>query len=119
MSLNLLVLVNDDLEKCHDVLEAWERAGVPGVTMIDTAGSQRLEGRDDLPLMVSLRALISGEEAQNRTLFSLIDDAAVLAKAIAAAQAIIGDFQKPHTGILFVVPVAQAWGVLKVKPHEH
>ncbi len=74
MSLNLLVLVNDDLEKCHDVLEAWERAGVPGVTMIDTAGSQRLEGRDDLPLMVSLRALISGEEAQNRTLFSLIDD---------------------------------------------
>ncbi len=117
MSLNLLVLVIDDFEHCASVLEAWERAGVPGVTVIDSAGSRRMHGRDDLPLMVSLRAMLSGEESPNRTLFSVIDDDAVLDKAVEAARRIIGDFQQRHTGILFVMPVARAWGVLKVRPH--
>ena len=75
MPVNLLVLVMDDLDKVHDVLEAWERAGVPGVTMLDSIGSKRLGdlGRDDLPLLVSLRAMLSGQEMPNRVLFSVID----------------------------------------------
>ena len=118
MSLNLLVLVTDNVDKCRAILEAWERAGVPGVTLIDTVGSQRILNRDDLPLMVSLRTMLAGNEAPNRTLFSLIEDEAVLELAIRAAQEIVGDFVAPHAGIMFVVPVSRAWGVLKVHPHE-
>ena len=29
---------------------------------------------------------------------------------------IVGDFMQPHTGILFVVPVARTFGVPKAKP---
>jgi nitrogen regulatory protein PII len=109
----------DDLEKEPDILAAWEQAGVPGVTVLDSQGSRREEGgRDDLPLIVSLRTVLSSEESHNRTLFSVIDDEAVLERAITAAQEIIGDFTHRHTGILFVVPVSRAWGILKVRPHR-
>ena len=116
-SILVLVLDNTDLEM--DILQAWEEAGVPGVTVLDSQGSKRSDdaGRDDLPLFVSLRSVLSGEESQNRTLFSVIDDDAVLEKAIQAAQSIVGDFQNPHTGILFAMPISRAWGIVKAKPH--
>jgi nitrogen regulatory protein P-II 1 len=115
---NLLVLILDDVEKFPAVLEAWENAGVPGVTVLDSAGSRKLKehaSRDDLPLVPSLRALVSGDEAHNRTLLTVIEDDAVLERAIAAAQKIVGDFMQPHTGIMFVVPVGRTWGVPKMK----
>ena len=118
MATNLLVLVIDDLEVEPDILQAWEEAGVPGVTVLDSQGSRREDegDRDDLPLIVSLRTVLSAEESNNRTLFSVIDDDAVLERAIQAAQRIIGDFRRRHTGIMFVVPVSRAWGILKVRP---
>jgi nitrogen regulatory protein P-II 1 len=111
---NLLVLVLDQLEKFPDVLKAWEEAGVPGVTILDSVGSRRLQGYsrlDDLPLMPSLRSLAVGEEIHNRTLLAVIEDDAVLERAIAAAEKVVGDFAQPDTGILFVMPVSRAWGV--------
>jgi nitrogen regulatory protein PII len=117
MATNLLVLVIDDPVKQSDILDAWEDIGVPGVTVVDSMGSRRESGvRDDLPLIVSLRTVLSSEETNNLTLFCVIDDEAVLAQAIDAARRIIGDFHARHTGIMFVVPVSQAWGILKVKP---
>ena len=118
MTTNLLVLVIDDPEKEPEILDAWEQAGVPGVTVLDTNGSRRISsGRDDLPLLVSLRTVLEGEESNNRTLFSVIDDDAVLERAIQSAQAIIGDFHARHSGVMFVMPISRAWGILKVRPH--
>jgi nitrogen regulatory protein P-II 1 len=71
-----------------------------------------------MPLFVSLRTVLSSEESSNRTLFTVIDDDAILEKAILAAQEIVGDFQNPHTGILFVMPVTRAWGIVKASPHK-
>lgn len=121
MSASLLVLVIDDLGKVHDVLEAWERVGVPGVTMLDSIGSKRLNDamRDDLPPLISLRAMLEGTEMPNRVLFSLVNDDAVLERATAAAEHIIGDFCNNHTGIMFVLPISRSWGVLKARPHTH
>jgi nitrogen regulatory protein PII len=115
---NLLVLILDNVEQFPEILQAWENAGVPGVTVLDSAGSRKIKehiNRDDLPLMPSLRALVSGEEAHNRTLLTVIEDDAVLERAVQAAQNIVGDFMQPHTGILFVVPVSRTWGVPKAK----
>jgi nitrogen regulatory protein PII len=118
---SMLVLVLDNPDQEMDILQAWERVGVPGVTVFDTQGSKRSDdvGRDDMPLFVSLRTVLTSEESNNRTLFSLIDDEEVLDRAVEAAIDIVGDFQKPHTGILFVVPVSRAWGIVKAKPHLH
>jgi nitrogen regulatory protein PII len=116
---NLLVLVLDQVEKFSEILQAWEQAGVPGVTVLDSVGSQHLREeyarRDDVPLLPSLRSLFSGEESHNRTLFTVIEDDQVLERAMDAAERVVGDFMQPHTGILFVVPVSRTFGVPKAK----
>jgi nitrogen regulatory protein P-II 1 len=118
MMANMLVLVLDQVEKFPEIVRAWEEVGVPGVTVLDSAGSRKLldrASRDDVPLIPSLRSLLEGEESHNRTMFTVLEDDVVLERAIEAARKIVGDFDVPHTGILFVVPVTRTFGVPKAK----
>lgn len=110
---HLLVLVLDNLEQCPDVMDAWEGAGVAGITFLESTGLNRVRQgmRDDFPLLPSLRSLLAGQETHHRTLFSVIEDEAVLEKAIAATQRIVGDLTQPYSGLLFVVPVSQVLGL--------
>ncbi|MGC8839119.1 MAG: hypothetical protein ACP5UM_11955, partial [Anaerolineae bacterium] len=68
---HVLVLVLENLRQCQDILRAWEEAGAPGVTVLESTGLARLRGvlRDDLPLMPSLRDVLSAREMHHRTLF--------------------------------------------------
>ena len=57
---SLLVLVLDNAELLRDVLQAWEGAGVPGATVLESTGLRRVTdmfGRDDMPRAPSLDVL--------------------------------------------------------------
>jgi nitrogen regulatory protein PII len=112
---HVLVLVLENLRLCQDVLRAWEEAGAPGVTVLESTGLARLRAalRDDLPLMPSLRDVLSAHEMHHRTLFTVIEDEAVLKRVVEATERVVGDFSEPHTGILFAVPVAFGLGLRK------
>ena len=111
----LLVLVLDNYLQCPRVLTAWEEAGAPGVTILESTGLKRVMGaiRDDLPLMPSLRDFLASSELDHRTLFTVIEDEETLEKVIEATESVVGDFSKPHSGLLFVVPVTRALGLRK------
>ncbi len=115
---HLVVFVLDNLEQCSQVLDAWERAGAPGVTILESTGLGHLRGamRDDLPLIPSLRDLLASQELHHRTLFSVIPDEETVERVIAATEQVIGDFTRHHTGLLFVVPVARVLGLEKRSP---
>lgn len=113
---NLVVVVMPSVEKCHAVLEAWERCGVSGVTILESIGLQKIRElrgqREDLPLFPSLRHLMEGEEYHHRTAFALVDDDFDLDRLIAETEmAVGGDFDAPNSGILFVIPVPRAYGL--------
>ncbi|MGD2207110.1 MAG: hypothetical protein PVH17_10050 [Anaerolineae bacterium] len=111
----LVVFVLDNLEQCTPVLDAWEEAGAPGVTILESTGLRRWRGvmRDDLPLFPSLRDLLSGEESRHRTLFTVVGDEAVAERIVAATEQIVGDFSQPNSGLLFVVSVGRVLGLEK------
>lgn len=115
---HLLVFVLDNPEQCPGVLDAWEKAGVTGVTILESTGMARLRGimQDDLPLMPSLRGLLASRELHHRTLFTVIEDEETLERVIAATERLIGDFTRHHTGLLFVVPVTHVLGLEKRGP---
>jgi nitrogen regulatory protein PII len=109
-------IVMSGLDKCQDVLEAWEKLGVTGVTILESIGLRKVQEiltrRDDLPLFPSLRHMLEGEEYHHRTAFVVVDDDFDLEGLIQAAeQAVGGDLNAPDTGILFVVPVTRALGM--------
>lgn len=109
----LLVFVLDNLEQCADVLDAWEGAGITGVTILESTGLRRMRQgiRDDFPLMPSLRSMLAGRETHHRTLFSIVEDEAAVERAIEATQRVVGDLSEPYTGLLFVVPVSRVLGL--------
>jgi len=110
---SLLVLVLDDAALLRDVLQAWEDAGAPGATVLESTGLRRVTdffGRDDLPILPSLRELSEKESTMHRTIFTVLDADALIDKIIAATERVVGDLTQPHTGIMFVVPVARVIG---------
>ena len=116
---SLIVIVIPSVERCQDVLDAWEECGVTGITIIETAGLNRLREirarGDDLPLFPSLHQLLEGEEYHHRTAFTVVDDDFELDRLVdATRQAVGGDFNAPNSGLLFIVPAARAYGL---RPH--
>ena len=115
----MVVFVLDCLDCFEEVLQAWEKAGAPGVTILDSMGVGRLKGaalRDDLPPVPSLRDLLSAGDLHHRTLFSVVDDDSVLERVIQATERVVGDFSSPHSGLLFVVPVSRVIGLKRTQP---
>ncbi len=115
---NLVVAVLPNMQRCQDVLDAWERFGVPGVTILESVGLHRLKQvfsrRDDVPLMPSLRHLVETEEYHHRTIFTVVGDDFDLDGLLAATEEVVHDFNAPDSGIVFVVPVVRALGL---RPH--
>jgi nitrogen regulatory protein PII len=111
----LIVLVLDDANKVEEVLNAWLTAGIPGVTLLDSAGLghefSKYGARNDLPLIPSLSSFLRAREELSRTLFSVVPDGFDVDALISATEAITGPLNDPDTGILFVVPVSRARGL--------
>jgi hypothetical protein len=112
--IHLVVLVLNDVTQLEPVLDAWTREGARGITVLHSTGLERVRGgwrRDDMPLFPSLRDLLEHDELHHRTLFTVVVGDALVERLIAAAQAIVGDFDTANTGILFTVPVGRALGL--------
>jgi len=66
-----------------------------------------------LPLMPSLSDLFKSTETHNRTLFSVVDDLDAAHTLVEAAQKTVGDLEKPDSGLIFIIPLAEAYGLNK------
>jgi len=108
----MIVLVMADGGKTNDVLQTWARCGVSGATILDSSGiGRQLAGRDDLPLIPSLRAVLRAQERTHRTLFSVVSDSFDIPGLIRATEEAVGPLSAPHTGILIVLPVLEVHGL--------
>jgi nitrogen regulatory protein PII len=115
MHLILFVLNNPD--QLDDTINAWEEAGVGGITILASTGMARVRGRaalrDDLPLIPSLENFQDYFECLNRTLFTIVDSDEMVDKVIEATQRVTGDLNKPETGILVTLPVGRHLGIFR------
>jgi len=116
---HLVVLVLDDPDLSDALLDAWERTGARGVTILESSGIGRVRRtslRDDMPLLPSLRDIMRGEEEHHRTFLSVVESEEQVEILANAAQQVVGDFSQPHSGLLFAVPISHVHGLVKVKP---
>jgi len=112
----LLVMVLDDTTRLNEVLHAWEEAGVPGVTILESTGLARtLERHNARGAYAGFSQLFGAGRIGHNTLFAVLNDIDRAAAVATRIEAILGDLNSPNTGILFVVPVLAAWGLGRVK----
>lgn len=111
----MILFVLDDTGSLDDVLQAWEEAGVGGITILPSTGMARLKQmyslQDDLPLIPSLQNFLHHEENLNRTLFTIVENESAVDRVVEATQSVTGDLNNPNTGILVALPVMRAYGL--------
>jgi len=111
----MILFVLHDPDRFKEVINSWDAAGVSGVTILPSTGLKRLQEnsffRDDMPLIPSLESLLEHEEVLNRTLFTIIPTEEMVDKVVAATESVVGDLNKPNTGILAVIPLARVYGL--------
>ena len=111
----LVLFVLHDPNKLPDLLRAWEEVGVRGATILPSTGLARLRQslalRDDLPIMPSLRDFYHFDEGTNRTLFTVLEDEALIEPLREATERVVGPLDQPETGLLVVLPALRVYGL--------
>lgn len=112
----LLIMVLDDTTRLNEVLNAWDEAGAPGVTILESTGLARtLERHHARGAFAGFGQVFGAGRIGHNTLFGVINDISVAEAVAGRIQALLGDLNNPSTGILFVVPVLAAWGLDRMK----
>ncbi|NDJ74740.1 MAG: hypothetical protein GYB65_00660 [Chloroflexi bacterium] len=116
----LVVLITTQVEKGLAVAEAWESAGAPGVTLVESHGLHRLRERSkslEIPLIVSMARLLRQMEDTNQTIFSVVDEELV-DPLIDAACKVLGanSLDDDNTGFAFVINVERTIGMRPCGP---
>jgi nitrogen regulatory protein PII len=109
----MVLLVVNDLELSPTVLDAWDAAKVPGITILESTGLGKIRQagiRDDIPMMPSLSELFRPREHHHRTIFTVVEGEGMVDRLIEVTQEIVGDLDQPHNGVLFVLPVSRVVG---------
>jgi hypothetical protein len=110
MSMNYMALfILDDPTLLEDVLESWSKGGIRGATIIESTGLYRLTRK-----LIPMRYLYTGRDAsekENVTLLAILDDEVMAEKCLQLTEAIVGDLNKPNTGIFATWPLSMVKGL--------
>lgn len=112
----MLIMVLDDTAHLNDVLNAWDKAGVGGVTVIESTGLNRVLQRHSADMaFAGFSQMFGSGRVGHNTLFTVIDSLELAETAVKATESVLGDLSEPDTGIIFALPVAKTWGLISQK----
>jgi hypothetical protein len=108
----MVIFVLDNDELLEDVLQAWVNAGVKGATAVDSLGMAKVLHLIDesRPMFPSIGGIFQ-DEHYHYTIFSFIDDEVEVQALLTATEQVVGDLNKPNTGIFAVLPISFVKGI--------
>lgn len=113
--IHLLIVILDDLTRMPALLQAWQAIGLPGATILESAGAHRTMTWLSRVGLGALGRLFEAEEVRRRTLLVAVEGDKLLEQAMAEAERVMGGFDRANSGLLLVLPVAQVKGLHKVQ----
>lgn len=105
----MIMLVLDDPDRLDRVLEAWQGAGIRGATIVESTGIQRLR-RKNIPMRYLFQTSGVVEEG-HLTLFVIVESEQLVRDCLQITEQIVGDLDKPNTGVFAAWPLAFVRGV--------
>ena len=109
----LLIVILHKPDLLPKLLKAWDRAGVPGVTILPSMGGYQAQRHVRRGGLGGLINMFSPDEPGQHTLMCLIDESETLEHAISEADRVVKGFDSPRSGILFTLPIGNALGLQK------
>lgn len=106
--MHMVFFVLDDPNRLDEILEAWEAAGVRGVTIVDSTGMQRVL-RKHIPMRYVSGSFL--REESHLTLFAIVRKPEQVEACLQAAEAVVGDLDEPNTGVMAAWPLSMVKGL--------
>ena len=109
----MVLLIVSNTERIPGILDGWEAAGVPGITILESTGLGKVRKaaiRDDIPLMPSLSRFFQQQEVRHRTMFTVVDSDEMVERLIDATEKELGNLNDPNNGVMFILPVSRVVG---------
>ncbi len=108
----MVFFVLDDPDLLMPVLEAWEKAGIPGATIIESTGLQRVKHK-----FVPMRFAVPfyTDEVSHQTLIAMVENETLIQKALEASESVVGDLSNGRTGVFAAWPLSFTKGLEKKK----
>ena len=111
--MQLLIVILKKMEYINELIRELAKHGVKGGTILDGTGMAEslVNMEEDLPMFGMLRRVLSDEvrEKSHVMLFVLKDEQVIESREI--IKKVIGDLNKPNTGIMFSVPITYVEGL--------
>lgn len=108
----MVFFVLDDPDLLMPVLDAWEKAGIPGATIIESTGLQRVKHKF-VPMRFSIPFYTN--EVSHQTLMAIVEHEDLVQAALVAAESIVGDLNNGRTGVFAAWPLSFTKGLEKKK----
>ncbi len=108
----MCMFVLNDPDHLDDILEAWNKAGISGATILESTGSYRYRAnlsKLHMRFLPDAHQLMS--EQFNYTLFVLVQNRAKVDICLQTIEQIIGDLNDPDTGVFAAWPLEVIKGV--------
>lgn len=109
----MVMFVLDDPNRLDDVIDALEKTGIMGATIVESTGINRrkLARLVGTMAMAGINRLISGDVESHYTLYTILPDLDTVKVCLAAIERVVGDLDQPNTGILAAWPLTFTKGV--------
>jgi nitrogen regulatory protein P-II 1 len=104
--MKLLFIVLNKEEFLPDILPILAELNISGATILDSEGMAHALAYD-VPIFAGLRQMLGETKRNNKTIFTLIENDAVLTELHNILKEEGIDFEKKGMGIMFTVPVDQ------------
>ena len=109
----LLIIILDDVKRIPDLLAAWRAIGVRA-TLVNSQGGYRTSSWLDRVGLGGVNRLLQGDHShEQRLIFSVLEEDDLLELAITEAERVMEGFDRPNSGIVFVLPVMRTLGLGK------
>lgn len=110
----MIYFVLDDPDLLDELLDAWNEAGIQGVTINESTGYYRRQN-----IKVPMRYVFPSagrEERGHYTLTAIVETRELVDLALKAAENLVGNLDQPNTGVLAAWPLEVVRGVPGIRP---
>lgn len=114
----ILLMILHDTSKLTELLHAWKKAGVPGSTILKSAGGHRTTSLLSRLGAGVLDRLFENREVQGKVVIAALDSEEILEIAVAEAEQVMGGLDRPNSGLLMAWPLTHAIGIRNAEKEE-
>jgi nitrogen regulatory protein PII len=105
----MVMFVLDDPSKLNELLKAWMNTGINGATIVESTGMNRQ--LSPCPPMRYSYGLTSLREAENLSLFVVVEEEEQVNNCLSATEEVVGNLDEPNTGVFTAWPLILTKGI--------